>query len=191
MEDERAYQKRVKALMYNGRCESCLKTEQKMFKCSRCLITRYCSTQCQKNHWSTHKLKCKVIDADNPLMKLSKITPYTILSCVVVYYHNNKLDLGQSRALQIDIPNDDFFDLLSGKIKSLTPNSNLLMTSKVCSEARDSKKYVFVRLSYKGKARTAYFPIENIKYLVENGIPMDPSKFEEVISHALEGFQLD
>lgn len=189
--DDQAYEKLVKTLMYNGKCEHCLKTAKKMFKCSRCLITRYCSTECQKSHWSTHKLKCKVINVDDPLVKLSKITPYTILVYATMYYFANKSDLEQSRILQFDIPNDNFFDLLSGKITSPVPGLDPVITSIACDTASGSEKYTFVRIKYKDKVRTAYFPVENIRYLVENGIPTDPTKFREKIGQALDGFQSD
>jgi len=29
-----------------------------MKKCSRCKLVRYCSAECQKNHWPKHKLVC-------------------------------------------------------------------------------------------------------------------------------------
>ncbi len=34
------------------------KTTQKLSACARCHLDRYCSRQCQKKHWSTHKVRC-------------------------------------------------------------------------------------------------------------------------------------
>ncbi len=40
----------------SGQCAlgSCVE-EKANLKCSRCGIVRYCSVDCQKNHWSLHK----------------------------------------------------------------------------------------------------------------------------------------
>lgn len=32
--------------------------------CSRCKVQRYCSADCQKKHWGTHKLSCKKSEQD-------------------------------------------------------------------------------------------------------------------------------
>mgnify|MGYP000104590341 CR=1 FL=1 len=44
-------------------CENCSTTEESLTKqykvCERCEIVYYCSRQCQKEHWKTHKKVCK------------------------------------------------------------------------------------------------------------------------------------
>ena len=42
------------------RCWNCGKTNAsvKLSKCSRCETARYCSRQCQKDHWKEHKAEC-------------------------------------------------------------------------------------------------------------------------------------
>lgn len=49
-------------------CANCLRTESEEGKglksCSKCLLTFYCSKECQKDHWkSAHKKECKEIVA--------------------------------------------------------------------------------------------------------------------------------
>jgi hypothetical protein len=41
-------------------CENCGSTPEnnKLFKCSRCVTTRYCSKECQRAHWKFHKRQC-------------------------------------------------------------------------------------------------------------------------------------
>lgn len=44
---------------YKLACISCgISPKTKLFKCGRCEITRYCSKECQKNHWKEHKKFC-------------------------------------------------------------------------------------------------------------------------------------
>lgn len=40
-------------------CEVCHQIKDKMFMCSRCKSVRYCSTDCQKTDWKSHKNICK------------------------------------------------------------------------------------------------------------------------------------
>ena len=48
-------------------CEACAAVAEprgaKFMQCSRCRTTRYCSKECQKAHWTTHKKYCKIIAA--------------------------------------------------------------------------------------------------------------------------------
>lgn len=39
-------------------CASCATTDVKQKKCGRCEAVHYCSPECQKAHWKTHKLTC-------------------------------------------------------------------------------------------------------------------------------------
>lgn len=39
-------------------CNYCSIVKHKMKKCSSCKITRYCSIDCQEQHWRIHKHEC-------------------------------------------------------------------------------------------------------------------------------------
>ena len=41
-------------------CGKCMKELVQAFQCSRCKVERYCSKSCQTNHWTKHKIQCKV-----------------------------------------------------------------------------------------------------------------------------------
>ncbi len=45
------------ALMDESRCAECGKGG-KTLQCTRCRKVRYCSRECQKSHWKTHKPAC-------------------------------------------------------------------------------------------------------------------------------------
>ena len=40
-------------------CVYCKKPADNMKKCSKCRVMHYCSVDCQKADWKTHKLICK------------------------------------------------------------------------------------------------------------------------------------
>ena len=40
------------------RCSVCMLAQKKMYRCSKCKIIQYCSTECQRKDWSSHKAKC-------------------------------------------------------------------------------------------------------------------------------------
>lgn len=40
-------------------CDSCLKGNMTLRKCSVCHSAKYCSVECQKEAWKQHKLECK------------------------------------------------------------------------------------------------------------------------------------
>lgn len=43
-----------------GSCAKC-GCEGARLKCARCLSARYCSAECQRSHYSEHKIECKRI----------------------------------------------------------------------------------------------------------------------------------
>ena len=44
-------------------CQSCHQTSEKMLRCGKCKLASYCSPECQKHHWSVHKLNCAMLAA--------------------------------------------------------------------------------------------------------------------------------
>ncbi|KAF9241299.1 ankyrin repeat-containing domain protein [Melanogaster broomeanus] len=50
------------------RCENCKTKGSGLKQCARCHIVRYCSTECQRAHWKTHKPQC------NPFTAMTTIT---------------------------------------------------------------------------------------------------------------------
>ncbi len=83
---DKATAQKNKLIPYNGTCRACGEENAKMYKCAVCLITRYCSSECQKFDWKTHKMTCKAIDRDNPKVKLSKISLELLTEIAIVTY---------------------------------------------------------------------------------------------------------
>jgi len=46
---------------YEKENQELFKKPKKFKRCSRCKSTYYCNAKCQKNHWKTHKKKCKKV----------------------------------------------------------------------------------------------------------------------------------
>ena len=46
-------------------CGECKKKDYGYKKCSACKTTRYCSVECQRKHWKTHKPQCKEYQKEN------------------------------------------------------------------------------------------------------------------------------
>ena len=44
-------------------CANC-QADNSRHSCSACLVTKYCSKDCQKAHWKTHKPQCKVLQQE-------------------------------------------------------------------------------------------------------------------------------
>ena len=44
-------------------CKACGKIDDRNMKCRGCEVVHYCSAECQKKDWKTHKVQCKSIKA--------------------------------------------------------------------------------------------------------------------------------
>lgn len=58
-----------------SKCSFCLKSDIKLFECSRCRCAKYCSKACQKKHWSLHKANCEDYESAS-----SKVERYKLKS---------------------------------------------------------------------------------------------------------------
>lgn len=48
-----------------NQCSVCLATTTSVKKCGGCHVTFYCSRECQKRDWSTHKSLCRQVSSEN------------------------------------------------------------------------------------------------------------------------------
>ncbi|CAL1697526.1 unnamed protein product [Somion occarium] len=50
------------------KCNSCGKADTSLKQCAKCHAARYCSTECQRRHWPTHKLTCRPFSTENTVI---------------------------------------------------------------------------------------------------------------------------
>ncbi|OBZ67794.1 hypothetical protein A0H81_12085 [Grifola frondosa] len=53
-------------------CQQCRKSSEhnhKLFKCTGCDVTLYCSRECQRKHWPSHKTRCRINQEQKSLFK--------------------------------------------------------------------------------------------------------------------------
>ncbi|KAG0694830.1 hypothetical protein DFH29DRAFT_1006001 [Suillus ampliporus] len=58
------------AKTFGVQCTQCQKTLEKLLKCSKCKGVWYCSKECQKKHWPTHKQACHDVERSSGALKL-------------------------------------------------------------------------------------------------------------------------
>ncbi|KAL4078090.1 hypothetical protein J3A83DRAFT_4356774 [Scleroderma citrinum] len=51
------------ALYEEKQCEHCRVKSSGLKMCARCRVVRYCSVECQRSHWKTHKRSCRPFSA--------------------------------------------------------------------------------------------------------------------------------
>lgn len=165
-----------KSTFYNGHCEHCDKSEKTMFKCSVCLIFRYCSKKCQDANWPTHKLNCKKTDPTDPRIKLSKLNFSTLSMLVSMEIKKHIKDLV---VCCIDIISDTFFDFLEGKLFELEPKSTKVKFFKkyildTLNEADiivlppvTNKNLYYIVCFYKGHTKLHSIPIKQMEQIIK------------------------
>ncbi|VDN01490.1 unnamed protein product [Thelazia callipaeda] len=56
-------------------CSYCLRKpdSKKLYKCSKCELSRYCNKECQRSAWKDHKAECRRLQAVYPNLPLSEV----------------------------------------------------------------------------------------------------------------------
>lgn len=76
--------------MHKIHCHACGKNVEKTRLCSRCKVGRYCSSECQRSHWSIHKIGCN-IDSNVSKETLKVNIDKTCLHGALVFSKNQEL----------------------------------------------------------------------------------------------------
>ncbi|KAG2039306.1 hypothetical protein BDR03DRAFT_1090739 [Suillus americanus] len=58
---------------FSVQCTQCQKTLEKPLKCSKCKSVWYCSKECQKKNWSTHKPTCHEVERSSGVFKFIRM----------------------------------------------------------------------------------------------------------------------
>jgi hypothetical protein len=88
------------------RCSSCLKSSVDLKSCMKCLMARYCNAECQKAHWSEHKLDCNMLHEVATVTRINR-SPLQNLN-------NDLIALGKAR---VRVSTEVFVDVM-GKMTS-------------------------------------------------------------------------
>ena len=67
-------------------CRGCQKFKWSMKQCAKCLVTHYCSTECQSKHWHEHKPICKAIKGQYAATREFYPRPHQIKFSVISSY---------------------------------------------------------------------------------------------------------
>lgn len=51
----------LKESLTNQGCSTCNKKPEKIYKCAKCGVAKYCSKECQIEDWKIHKVNCNLI----------------------------------------------------------------------------------------------------------------------------------
>eukprot|EP00826_Nyctotherus_ovalis_P021343 TRINITY_DN1686_c0_g1_i17.p1 TRINITY_DN1686_c0_g1~~TRINITY_DN1686_c0_g1_i17.p1 ORF type:complete len:182 (-),score=34.33 TRINITY_DN1686_c0_g1_i17:1314-1859(-) len=82
----------VNTKYYQQRCHYCFKKSSSLKECSMCHFTMYCQIECQRTHWTEHRLMCPIIKKSS-----SFINPKTIPNLVYIisslYWKKHALDV--------------------------------------------------------------------------------------------------
>jgi len=77
---------------YQTHCHYCFRKGQSLKECSMCHFTMYCQIECQRAHWSEHRLMCSIIKKSSGF-----INPRTVPSLVYIisslYWKKHGLDV--------------------------------------------------------------------------------------------------
>jgi hypothetical protein len=58
----------VQAAASKSKCFQCQKSTEKLSYCGKCRAVAYCSKECQKASWKTHKLACPILTSFKPIL---------------------------------------------------------------------------------------------------------------------------
>ncbi|KAF8217534.1 hypothetical protein K438DRAFT_1795163 [Mycena galopus ATCC 62051] len=111
----------------------------KLRQCKKCTSVWYCSTECQRAHWTLHKVRCREMVAEQEKLQHMSLTDpngtererYWSQWCDLSH-RVNELGLVHALGLHRDPPNGGEHTLLSRQSSMCQPQQKL-STSSMCS----------------------------------------------------------
>lgn len=84
-------------------CSGCRQLFEKVKKCGRCQIIFYCSSECQKAHWSEHKKICQKPETRLATLKTREVhsAGYAVLNCPGALELYSEIKSGESKEMMI------------------------------------------------------------------------------------------
>jgi hypothetical protein len=189
--DQKEYEKFCRIVAYNGVCSTCNRSVEKMYKCSKCLIIRYCSKECQTLHWEVHKKECKPgLTNISPEVKLSKISKEFALGYSSGVYRSTGLkDIYKLYPIcLITIVDDYFFDHISGLLREWKAEwcSVLFPGKNEVAKLNIKPGFVYAEFNYKGAKRTIVVPNDVFEKMLNYDTPTDPDEIQKFLDDAVK-----
>ena len=93
----RAVAYNLQSKFMSQKCHNCFKTHSKIMMCSKCKMSGYCSSECQRADWVSHKITCKM---RNQIAALQLQSEQMLDNAMLLLKFCNNLNVGLFRPIK-------------------------------------------------------------------------------------------